>query len=204
MVAKAWAARSASARRDVDVGIQKVIARLGIVLLEIEAARTDFDRRKSQRQPLPLASLRPHGVIEQRHQVPAAFRTSHEVHAGLQQSKPGEGEPAGQDARKSDARIEFLHVRKWFDAEARILLNQHIVDGEAGAGKEIQMNAADLDLAAERAFECFSDVDAEPVGIDKRRADSGDGDQQDSSQDDATDQACARHHTSSTAFTIAW
>ena len=73
-----------------------------------------------------------------------------------------------EQAGEPDARAHGLDVRERLDAGGRVVVDQDILHGEAGAGEEIQMHGADVHRAVERRFERRLDAGAQPIGAQGR------------------------------------
>ena len=77
-----------------------------------------------------------------------------------------------EQAGPADARLQGLDVREGLDAGGWIVVDQDIVDSEAGAGEEIQVNGAEMYGAIERRFKSRLDARTKAIGADSRRGQS--------------------------------
>ena len=178
---------------NVDVGVADIEDGFGIAELEIDTATADLNIGNGA--AAHGAGLR--AVIEQRLNIPWPGGHADNIHARCVEPETGKRELSGEQAGPADARLHGLDVGERLNAGGRIVVDQNVVDGEAGAGEKIQVHRANVHGSIERGFEGRLDARAETVGAEERRGQSeGDHEEHDKEKRTAEKLHCCRANRS--------
>ena len=155
-------------RNHVEADVRQVEDRLDIAHSEIDSPAANPDVRDAHPGCRGAG-----GAAEQRFEIPVATCGARQVDAGVFELQARELQAPGPQAPETDSRRERLDIGERFEAHRRIVVDDDFVHGESRTAKQVQVNLADFDLAAERLAQALLHACAEAVGVEERRDDSG-------------------------------
>ena len=158
--------RTAGWRRDIQVRIGQIEDGLGVAEFEIDASGAHVQFRNG-------ADHRP---VQQRLEVPAAWlgRAAGlgQVDAGVIQPDGCEFQVPAENGGEPRHGFQGSHISDRLDADGGVLVDYHVIDREARPGEQAEVDGAQLDLPAQRAFERRLDAWGEPIAAQVGRGDT--------------------------------
>ncbi len=160
---KAQLHRSTAARGNIHIGVVEKQHRFGLAELEIHASGAHFDGGQLRGSRTACGSGR--RTVEEKLEVPGAFVGLHEVERGITESQARKIQPSAQQAERSDARIERLHIGEGLNAGPRIFMDGDAVERKSRRGKRRQIHIFYVDAPSQSAPQ--RPLDAGPQKIER-------------------------------------
>ena len=141
--------------------------------LEVDAGVGGFDVGEARRGAgLALGGGRGGdlgGLEEEALEVPAAVGVVDEVEAGRVEGDAGELDAATPERADAERGADAVGADDGLVAEAGILLDDEVLEGEAGQRQQVERDAIEMDGATERGADAGDDAALEAVDVDQRR-----------------------------------